>query len=69
VASCLYRVAQESLQNIAKHSRAKCVSARLGFRKEAVELTIQDDGAGFDPKAVKGHGGLGLISMKERAHW
>jgi signal transduction histidine kinase len=29
-------------------------------------LTIQDDGAGFDPKAVKGHGGLGLISMEER---
>jgi DNA-binding NarL/FixJ family response regulator len=31
-------------------------------------LTIQDDGAGFDPKAVKGYGGLGLISMKERAY-
>ena len=68
MASCLYRVAEESLQNIAKHSRAKSVSVRLGFKKGAVVLTIQDDGAGFDPKAVKGHGGLGLISMKERAH-
>jgi signal transduction histidine kinase len=31
-------------------------------------LTIRDDGTGFDPKAVKGRGGIGLISMKERAH-
>jgi PAS domain S-box-containing protein len=68
VASCLYRVVQESLQNIAKHSHAKCVSVRLGFKKRGAVLTIQDDGAGFDPKAVKGHGGLGLISMSERAH-
>jgi signal transduction histidine kinase len=68
VASCLYRVAQESLQNIAKHSRAKYVSARLDFKEESVLFAIQDDGAGFDPKAVKGRRGLGLISMKERAH-
>jgi PAS domain S-box-containing protein len=68
VASCLYRVAEESLQNIAKHSRAKSASVRLGFEKGAVVLTIQDDGAGFDLKAVKGHGGLGLIGTKERAH-
>jgi len=65
---CLFRVTQESLQNIAKHSRADCVSVRLDFKTGAVLLTIQDDGAGFDVKAVKGHGGLGLISMKERAH-
>ena len=67
-ALCLFRVAQESLQNIAKHSRAKRVSVRLDFRTGGVTLTIQDDGAGFDPKAIKGHGGLGLISMEERAH-
>jgi CheY-like chemotaxis protein len=36
--------------------------------KEAVVLTIQDDGSGFDPRAAMAHGGLGLISMKERAH-
>jgi signal transduction histidine kinase len=64
VASCLYRIAQESLQNMAKHSGAENVSVRLGFKKRAVMLTIQDDGAGFDPTAVKGHGGIGLISMK-----
>jgi signal transduction histidine kinase len=68
VASCVYRIAQEGLQNIAKHSRAKGVSIRLGLRKRAILLTIHDDGVGFDPKAVKEHGALGLISMKERAH-
>ena len=68
VASCLYRIAEESLENIAKHSRAKCVSVRLDFKTGAVVLTIQDDGVGFDPKAVKGRGGLGLIGMEERAH-
>ena len=68
VTSCLYRVAQESLQNIAKHSHAKRVSVRLVFEERAAVLTIQDDGAGFDLKSVKGRGGLGLISMEERAH-
>ena len=68
VATCLYRVAQEGLQNVAKHSGAKNVSVRLGLKNGAVVLTIQDDGAGFDPKSVKSHRGLGLISMRERAH-
>jgi len=68
VATCLFRVAQESLQNIAKHSGAKNVSVHLGLKNGAAVLTIQDDGAGVDRKAVKGCGGLGLIGMEERAH-
>jgi CheY-like chemotaxis protein len=68
VSTCLYRVAEESLQNISKHSRAKSISVRLGSNQGAVLLTIRDDGAGFDATTVKGRGGLGLISMKERAH-
>lgn len=67
VASCVFRVAQESLQNIAKHSQAKHASLALGFEKGTVVLTIADDGAGFDLEAVKGRGGLGLISAEERA--
>jgi signal transduction histidine kinase len=67
VTTCLYRVAQEGLLNVAKHSGAKNVSLRLGLNERAVVLTIQDDGAGFNPEAVKGHAGIGLISMKERA--
>ncbi|MGA9701667.1 PAS domain S-box protein, partial [Pseudomonas sp.] len=66
-ASCLYRVAQESLENIAKHSGAKRVSVALTLRKAKVVLTVVDDGAGFDLDAIKGRGGLGFIGMEERA--
>jgi two-component system CheB/CheR fusion protein len=67
IASCLYRVAQASLQNTAKHAGAEHVSVALGVEKETLVLTVVDDGVGFDPQAVKGHGGLGLIGMEERA--
>ncbi len=66
-ASCLYRVAQESLTNIAKHSRAKHVSVQLGFEHGKIALAVTDDGVGFDLETVKGRGGLGLIGMEERA--
>jgi len=66
VASCVYRIAQESLQNTAKHSNAKHVSVGLAAENGVVTLTIVDDGAGFDLEAVKGRGGLGLIGMEER---
>jgi two-component system CheB/CheR fusion protein len=67
VASCLYRIAQESLQNISKHADAKHIAVALTLRKGTIMLTITDNGAGFDPAAVKGRGGLGLIGMEERA--
>jgi len=66
VASCVFRVALESLQNIAKHSKAKHASVALAIEKGCVSLTIADDGAGFDLKAIQGRGGLGLIGMEER---
>jgi two-component system CheB/CheR fusion protein len=66
VASCLYRIAQESLHNTAKHARAKHVSVALGLEKGTLALTVADDGVGFDPETVKGRGGLGLIGMEER---
>ncbi len=66
VASCLYRVAQESLQNIAEHAGAGAVTVTLALRKGAIVLTIADDGSGFNPDTVKGRGGLGLIGMEER---
>jgi two-component system CheB/CheR fusion protein len=65
-ASCLYRVAQEGLQNIAKHAHAKHVAVSLTYAKDTLLLSIVDDGAGFD-RTAKGRGGLGLISMEERA--
>ena len=67
----LYRIAQESLTNIAKHANASHVILRLGHDGSSVVLTVKDDGRGFDPKELPhskrpGHG-LGLISMRERA--
>jgi len=67
VASGLYRIAQEGLQNVAKHSRAKHLSMNLGARNQNLILSLEDDGVGFSPEAVKGKGGLGLVSMAERA--
>ena len=67
IALCLYRVTQESLRNIAKHSGTKTVSVDLGVKKGNLYLKIEDFGCGFDPRshARKNHG-LGLISMTER---
>jgi signal transduction histidine kinase len=67
VASALYRIAQESLQNIAKYAHAKHVKVKLVPWKKGLHLSIEDDGVGFDPAAVNRKGRLGLISMEERA--
>jgi signal transduction histidine kinase len=60
-----YRVTQEAFSNIAKHARASAVSARVAADDDAVTLTIDDDGRGFDPAAApEGH--MGLHIMAER---
>ena len=64
---CLYRVTQEALRNIVTHSGAGRAEVRLLRLNGHVELTIEDDGRGFDTaKAAKGHRGLGLVSINER---
>lgn len=67
VSICLYRIAQESLRNIAKHAHASQVTVKLAGVEEAVLLSIFDSGVGFDQEAVADKGGLGLVSMQERA--
>jgi PAS domain S-box-containing protein len=62
----LFRVTQESLRNVAKHSRAKKVRVELIGGGENVSLRVADDGVGFDQKRTKQQTGLGLISMSER---
>jgi len=62
---CLFRIAQEALQNACKHSRARNVSVDLRVLPEGIALTIVDDGVGFDVDAEWGRG-LGLISAQER---
>jgi signal transduction histidine kinase len=65
VKQTLYRIAQEAMQNIARHAQASRVTVRLSETSSALALEIGDDGIGFDPHAsFPGH--LGLRSMRER---
>lgn len=59
----LYRVLQEALNNVARHSGSKGASVKLQFRETDVVLEIEDEGVGF--RGTKKHG-MGLISMRER---
>lgn len=63
IATCLYRVAQEGLRNVAKHARAVRVIMKLEGVDDCLELTIKDSGVGFNPEERQG---LGLLSMQER---
>lgn len=63
----LYRIAQEALNNIMKHARAKHVTIRLQFTAGAVCLQVSDDGIGFDPLTAPNTGGMGLQSFAARA--
>jgi len=63
---CLFRIAQEGLQNAAKHSGASIVDILLTKTDNSVELIISDPGCGFDVDNEKMNRGLGFISMRER---
>lgn len=65
-ALCLYRIAQEALHNAAHHSTAATARVTLERRGDRVRLVVADPGLGFDPAAARS-GGLGLVSMEERA--
>jgi NarL family two-component system sensor histidine kinase LiaS len=60
----LYRVAQEALANVARHSHASAVTVRLIYDAVGVTLTIGDNGVGFDPQQTPE--GFGLDSMRQR---
>jgi signal transduction histidine kinase len=61
----IYRVLQEALNNVARHSRAKQAWVRLRFLAATLELEIEDHGLGFSSEPVK-HG-IGLVAMRERS--
>lgn len=65
-AACLYRIAQESMQNAAKHGRASEVRVGLANTGQSLVLVVKDNGAGFSAERDRGATGLGVISMKER---
>ena len=61
----IYRVLQEALNNVARHSGAKQAWVRLRFLPSKLELEVEDRGAGFNGHPVKQ--GIGLVAMRERA--
>ncbi len=63
----LFRLLQESLANIQKHAQAKEVRVRLRYDADLVNLTVADDGVGFDPRPQPARGHYGLTNMEERA--
>jgi signal transduction histidine kinase len=61
--TCIYRVVQEALHDCASHARAKTVRIRVQQAPNRLNLSIQDDGQGFDSQQVRG---LGLLGIQER---
>ncbi|MBZ5622982.1 MAG: PAS domain S-box protein [Acidobacteriia bacterium] len=66
IASCLYKVTQESLSNISKHARAKSVFVTLAGTADRISLSVKDRGIGFRTQSPGTIVGMGLLSMKER---
>lgn len=64
----LYRIAQEGLQNIAKHAQAESAHIALVGARETLELSIRDNGRGFDAGTNRRAAGIGLITMAQRAN-
>jgi signal transduction histidine kinase len=67
----LYRVLQEGMNNILKHAKARHVSVRVQSTDNSIELSLQDDGCGFDPEMQRQRvdaAGMGLLDMSERIH-
>ncbi len=63
---CLFRIAQESLRNVVKHSGAVQATVELLGGKNHIELCVVDTGIGFDSASPKCRQGVGLVSMRER---
>jgi signal transduction histidine kinase len=67
IALCIYRVLQEALGNAVRHGKATQVRADLRVTANHLQLSVADNGIGFDPQDARNNDGLGLLSMRERA--
>ncbi len=63
----VYRIAQEALANLVRHARSETARVQVRTENGTLELTVEDQGRGFDVEAARRAGGLGLTSMTERA--
>jgi PAS domain S-box-containing protein len=66
VTLCLFRIAQEALRNVVRHSGAAEAEVELSGNADEIDLCISDSGQGFDVESAKRIAGLGLVSMRER---
>jgi signal transduction histidine kinase len=66
ISICLYRIVQESLNNVIKHSGAKEAQVELSGNGQEIRVRVSDSGSGFDLESARSKKGLGLISMRER---
>jgi len=66
IALCLYRIAQEAIANVIKHSGAKEATLTLTGSKHSLQLIVKDEGVGFDVQSLGQSKGLGVESMNER---
>ncbi len=67
IEQCVYRVAQEALENIVRHAEAQQISVKLNQIDQQLNLEVSDDGRGFEVNAVGGDQHFGLRGMRERA--
>jgi len=68
ISLCLFRVLQEALQNAVKHSGERQFRVELRATSGEIQLTVNDQGVGFDQQDAGNRHGLGLVSMRERTH-
>ncbi len=66
VSLCIYRVAQEALQNVVRHSGANAATVEVMVKEDELRMRIADDGKGFDPQATRAADSLGLVGIRER---
>jgi signal transduction histidine kinase len=67
IEQCVFRTAQEGVENVCSHANARNLSIDLKYNKKELNLEIRDDGIGFNPENTNEPGHFGLIGMKERA--
>jgi signal transduction histidine kinase len=67
VEQTFYRVAQETLENVARHSNARCLTVQMTRKMGRILLMLKDDGRGFSLQETPGDSRLGLVGMRERA--
>jgi PAS domain S-box-containing protein len=67
VATAAYRIAQEALTNVARHSRANCANVVLHMQGRTLHLSVTDNGRGFNTAELSEFEGLGILGMQERA--